>query len=303
MSKRIILAIAIIALMMFAGPAMAATVTSQNSWAGTNSNHHAWHVSNAGPGADARQDVWTSGSNIAGTQDCSVTQNTAYPYMNVDQTTFQVNASVANGGYMEMFSQRLDSYVSYGPAGQTNYAYAGSSDGTAEIVFKTWNNYAAMKECNYGAPTTTNGRHFEASGSSWYIEHSINRNPLITDPVTMTIAHAADAGVGKSASVWAYGISGSGMIKCQGGQANGSQSFNMGHLPVCGDGEAWDDNYAKFDGTGVGHLRVDASSDTGLSIHQSGVLVPGTVSDPAHYYAEWDYAGTFNYPDFGVKSQ
>ena len=138
------------------------------------------------------------------------------------------------------------------------------------------------------SPKTINGKNFEATGSSYVIDHGL------TD---------AD---GDGAQVMATG-SGSAMIKLQGEKAGGQNSyFNMGSLSVCGDGCAWDNNYATFSGTGTGDFNVYAWADNGIDVGANCCgkqwSIPGDGSDnSATYDLHVGYAGTWSMPDFGVK--
>jgi len=152
------------------------------------------------------------------------------------------------------------------------------------MAFSFRTNYASMRNCQYGKPSTTNGN-FEAAGS-YYIEHGL------TD--------SDDDG----AMVYVTG-SGTAMIKLQ-GESSGGSSFNMGALPECGDGCAWDNNYATFDGTGTGNFELHAWAHNSLSVcancNSKQWSVPGDGSDDsATYDLHVGYSGTWSYPDFGIK--
>ncbi|MCD6591215.1 MAG: hypothetical protein J7K72_04565 [Candidatus Aenigmarchaeota archaeon] len=210
----------------------------------------------------------------------------------VDTVSSFVKASV-NNGYMKFENTRDDSYTPmYGNAGQYTYSFIGT-DGTGEMMFGTRTNYAEMSNCQYGWGKTygwtTNGVNFEATGNNYLIDH------VLTDSS------------GDGAQVTAYG-SGSAQVKVMGEKSGGKNSyFNMGRLPVCGDGCAWDNKYAKFSGSGTGTFEVHAWADTQLKVGGCGNLpcsmtIPGDGTDnSAQYHLKVLYAGTWSYSDFGVS--
>ena len=258
-------------------PAFAAAQTTVDTiWSGAGGLNIDFYA-----GDDAESHFWTGGNGIAGEFHGKDSDNNPYNY-NVDTVDSFVAASVSNGGFMQFENIRLDSKTSmYGNPGQRSYTYIDTDD-FAEMSYGSWTNYAEMKNCQYSrSPKTTNGKNFEAYGS-YIIEHSL------TD---------AD---NDGAVVLAYG-DGSAKIKLQGETSRGS-AFNFGHLSVCGDDCAWDNNYATFDGTGTGNFEVHAHADNELSIHEGGWTIPGDGTDnSATYDLLVGYAGTWSWDDFGVK--
>ena len=160
-----------------------------------------------------------------------------------------------------------------------------TSDGTLEFGWYEWMNYANMGNCQYGVskPKTSNGKNFETSGSNYYMFHEL------TD---------AD---GDGAYFEGYG-SGSAMVKLQGEKAG--NGFNMGNLPICGDNCAWQNNYATFDGSGMGTFELHAWAHNSIDVGccGTGFSIPGNGNeDSATYDLKIGYSGTFSYSDFGVK--
>ena len=121
-------------------------------------------------GDDATSDFWTSGNLISGNYQATDSDNNPYGY-GVDSVTTQVEADVANGGWMQFRNERTDSKESaYGNAGEVSYSYVKSSDGTAGLNFRTGMNYASMSNSQYG---WNSNNHFTASGSSFIVQHSL----------------------------------------------------------------------------------------------------------------------------------
>ncbi len=272
--KKILIAI-LASLVMVIGIA-SATTTVDTTWDGGGIMHT---VFNSGDDYSATLD--TTGTFFSGQFHATDYDDNPYSY-GVDSSKSNVVASVTNGE-IEYTANRLDSKSSYGAAGQTSYSYVGSS-GTAAMAWTTKTNYASMDNCQYSQPTTTNGKNFEATGSVYMIQHQITDSS------------------GDGANFLASG-DGSAMIKLQGETSAGS-AFNMGHLPVCGDGKAWCNNYATFAGTGSGDFNVNAWADNDLSVHNSGTpwTIPGDGSDDsAQFNLHVSYAGDWSMPDFGVK--
>lgn len=271
-----ILSMGLIAMLLTMGMALAET-SVDTTWTGGGSFET--HVYS---GDDAETHFWTGGNAIAGEFHATDSDNNPYTY-GVDNFNTWSKASVANGGFIESDTYRTDSKESmYGDAGQRVYSYIESTD-MAEYAYNTNTNYASMTNNQYGKPTwTTNGYQLEATGSSFYMKHQL------TD---------AD---GDGANLIASG-SGFGATKLMASTAGGS-AFNFGHLGVAGHGEAWDDNFAKYDGEGVGTVTLNAWADNGLDLHDFAMHVPGDGSDDsAQAHLQFTYAGDFNFKDFGVK--
>jgi len=278
--KKLLAAIA--GLLVIATPVMAQT-TVDTYWLGGGYMDTTFTA-----GDDAHSYLETSGSGIMGEFHGKDYDDNPYGYL-VDTVTSSIDA-IVNGGYIWFENTRDDSKDSmYGAPGQYSYSFVGST-GTAEMAWYSWTNYAEMANCEYAKPTTTNGKNFEASGSSYTINH-------------MLMDSSSDG-----AQVLASG-SGSAMIRLMGEKAGGKDTyFNMGFLPVCGDGCAWDNKYATFDGSGAGTFALHGWADNSLTVGAcpSGscvsVTVPGDGSpDSATYDLVIGYSGVFSYPDFGIK--
>ena len=197
----------------------------------------------------------------------------------VDTTEFKTKTSYSGSGYIYLDTWKTDNYEPmYGSPGQYSHTYIDSSC-TGYLEWRDWANYASFKQCQYSWSMTN----FGATGD-YMIDH-----------------HIEDAD-GDRAMVGAMGC-GSADFKLQGSEAGGKNSyFNMGCLPVCGDGEAWDDNYATFAGTGVGQFDVHAWADHEIYVHEGGITIPGDGSDDsAQYHLTVMYSGSWSYPDYGVK--
>ena len=108
----------------------------------------------------------------AGTFTATDSNDNPYSY-GTDSNVAYFNGTVANG-FMSFQTDRLTSYVPmYGVAGQTVYAFVGSS-GTGAMATGSGTNYAAMTNGTYAQPHTAGGFNFEASGSSYQIISQLN---------------------------------------------------------------------------------------------------------------------------------
>lgn len=262
-------------------PVLAAT-TVDHTWSG--SGLFQTHVV---AGNDRTSHFETAGNFVNGQYHLTDSEDNPYGY-GVNTVNNWATASVSGGGYVYAWDTRDDSKTSmYGSAGQLSETGMYTNDGSIEYAFRGWTNYAEMGNCQYGWPKTPGGKNFEISGSDFYMYHTI------TD----------SAGDGAQVSV--SGI-GSASLKLQGEKSGGSGGyFNMGSLPVCGDGCAWKNNYATFTGTGAGTFTVDAWADNSLTVGcpscSSGFTIPGTgADDSAQYHLGIVYGGTFSWQDFGV---
>jgi hypothetical protein len=242
-------------------------------------------------GDDFHSEFHTGGMFINGFFVAKDKDDNPYGY-GVDSSNAYVQASVSDG-FMAFLSQRLDTKSSYGPAGQRTGSYVYTEgEGYGEMAFGTSINYAACKSCGYGwrktYGATTNGMEFEAAGSYFEIDHWVD-----------------DGNDTNPAYVGNVGAMGSGlaMIKLMGQQATGNGGFNMGHLGVCGDGEAWDNNYARFQAEGEGLFYVHAKGEDYLSVHEGGFTIPGDGTAIATYDLQIQYGGSFSWDDFGVKGK
>jgi len=276
--------ISMLAVLLLTIGIVSATTTVDTTWSGSG-NLDTHFVS----GNDAHSDFWTGGSVIWGNYKATDVDDNPHSY-GVDTTYSSVDAGISGGGFLKFQNQRDDSKVSaYGNAGQNSYSYISTLDGTAEMAWYSWTNYAEMANCEYGTgkPKTTSGKNFEASGSNYHMYHTL------TD---------AD---GDGAYFEGYG-SGSAMVKLQGEKSGGTSSyFNMGSLPICGDGCAWNNNYATYSGTGSGDFEVHGWADNGLTVGcptcGNGFTIPGDGSDnSATYDLHVGYSGTWSNSNFGV---
>lgn len=197
----------------------------------------------------------------------------------VDTTQAQMKGAIDAGGFLDLSYSRTDSKTSsYGPAGQQVYSSVGSTD-TGYLEFNQWSNYAVLTDAQCGFSMTN----FGVTGSSGAIYHSI-----------------ADPSSGGALVSWVG--SGTAAIKLQGEKAGQNAGFNMGCLPVCGDNEAWDNNYAKFTGSGTGTFTVSSGAENSLFVHEGAITIPGDGTLGSTYYnLNIGYSGAWTYPDFGLK--
>ncbi|MEA3453105.1 MAG: hypothetical protein U9Q96_02095 [Patescibacteria group bacterium] len=206
-----------------------------------------------------------------------------YSY-NVDTTTSFLGAQIVDGTIQYEYLRQDDK--TGGGSGQRSYTLI-SVDGIAELAFGQRSNYHDMTNCQYGwvysgsSPydPTSNGVQFQAAG-------------------LYGVYHSLQDSSGDGAFVNAWG-DGSVDIKMMGQKSQGS-SFNFGHLSVCGDGEAWDNNYAVFDGDGQGEVVFRAWADNQISVHEGGIVIPGGGTG-AIYDLDIVYNGVWSYPDFGLS--
>jgi hypothetical protein len=290
MNKTIFIAVAFF--VMFSLPAMADPTTTDVWWNGGGTLDIDFAVSD-----DMTAFFDAAGAAHMGEFHGKNFADNPYTY-GVETASAFVKATLAGFGtgspdsFMQFQVDRLDSATG-GPAGQQTYSYV-ETDGAAEMAFGSRTNYDNMTNAQYGwvysgsAPysPTTGGVQFEAFGNH-YIEHRI------TD---------SDAD-GAMVQAWGYGPTTS-QIKCMGEKSRGS-SFNMARLPICGDGIAWDGNYAKFNGSGDGQLHVSAWAHNGITVGASNGTewtIPGDgTSGSATYDLNVNYAGTWGWSDFGVS--
>jgi len=281
MRKILIVGILTFAMIASAGLVSAAT-TVDTTWDGGG-----YFNTKFTAGDDAHSEFTTNGAFILGEFHGKDYDDNPYSY-NVDTVDSFVHASVA-GGTMCFTNSRDDSKTSaYGNAGQSSYSFIGT-DGTGEMSWGSWTNYATMTNGQYGrSPKTTNGKNFEATGN-----HNIYHE--LTD---------AD-GDGACIEVYGYGASTTSEIKLQGEKSGGTNSyFNFGNLPVCGDNIAWKNNYATFSGSGTGDFNVHAWADNGLTVGCYGDAwnIPGDgTDDSATYDLHVGYSGVWGNLDFGVS--
>ena len=233
--------------------------------------------------SDAETKLHTLGGYIQGTFHAVDHKDNPYNY-GIDTFDVEVIASTENGGYIYTRTERLDGLTSmYGGAGQITETYV-SSDDTTELAFGSRTNYASMVNAQYGRDKTSSGRQIEATGN-YYAYHTL------------------ESGYGDSAGVTAIG-DGTVQIKMM-GESTWQGSANMGHLPVCGDGTAWANNYARYDATGsYGNLYVDGYARNSVSVSGAGIVIPGDGNEgSAQYHLHIQHSNDFSYNDFGLLVQ
>lgn len=213
------------------------------TWDGTG-----WVGGYVSSGDDAETWFYTEadGSHIKGSFTASKTVNTAYPYMGVDTYSCYLNAEVEADSWaeIEFWTDRTDSYVSYGPAGQSSYNYLGVEDGSGAMAMGSWTNFACQKDCCYKKGRTENGHHFEVDGAEYYIERYIS---------------SYNGGAG----LMAYGENGSAWLDCMNSQTwGGSATLGRG----CG---CYTD--ADFHAEGdYGYFEAGGMGDNGVTLLATG---------------------------------
>jgi len=97
---------------------------------------------------DAKMTFYTGGNEIKGRIIMEDMNDNPYGY-GVDTSDVKVSARVKNGGEIEYWFKRTDSYKPmYGGAGQEVYTYI-ISDNKAFFKWHSWSNYARYRSCNY----------------------------------------------------------------------------------------------------------------------------------------------------------
>lgn len=99
-------------------------------------------------GDDAETHFWTEGSTISGELYATDSNDNPYNY-GVDTVEAKIKAYVENG-YLEYAFKKNDNYEPmYGGAGQSSYTFIGT-EGTGNFAWKSWSNYAQLRNSNYG---------------------------------------------------------------------------------------------------------------------------------------------------------
>ena len=228
---------------------------------------------------DAATELHTGGNYIHGTFHAEDYKDNPYGY-GIDTFDVEVVASTQDGGYIHTWTNRLSSLSSmYGNAGQSTETYV-ESDDTTELAFGSRTNYASMVNAQYGRDTTSSGKQIEATGNYWAY-------------------HTLYSGYGDYVQVEAVG-SGSMQIKMM-GEKTWQDSANMGHLPVCGDGLAWINNYATYQAEGFADFYVNGNARNSISVSDNGMIIPGDGSvGSAQYHLHIQHGSDFAYNDFGL---
>ncbi len=197
--------------------------------------------------------VASFGVNAAGANGVfTVTDSNNNPYgYNVDTVNAYIQSNVTNGSTWFQ-TDRIDSYTPmYGVAGQTVYAFVGSS-GTGSMATGSGTNYAAMGNGTYGQPHTAGGFNFEANGSSYQILEYLGTSS------------------GNYAQFDAQG-NGTAVIDCMTTGGSGAGNINFGWGGGC---------YTNADATftGIGSFAVDAVGSNSITTPiagASGAMVAG----------------------------
>ncbi|HEY54747.1 MAG TPA: hypothetical protein G4N91_00475 [Dehalococcoidia bacterium] len=224
------------------------------TWDGTG-----WVAGDVYSGDDAETHFNTActGSHISGSFTASLTQNTAYPYMGVDNFSTYIDAEVING-FIDYRTTRNDSYESmYGVAGQESYSHVSvvGEGSWGAMATGSWTNFAALKDCTYGNPHTANGYNLEAAGADYYELVRYIGSGSVPPPATPT-SNVSDA--------WVFS-SGSGLaqLHCLSSQSTGNTTYggtpsyiygtSLGVDCGCNNCNAW---MASFHAEGTGYFEA-----------------------------------------------
>ena len=218
--------------------------------------------------------VMSSGYTINGAATYVNNGDNPYGY-GVATTKFDVNASVAGGGYVQSAVTRTGSGAMYGAAGQSITAYASSTDGNAALVQHTNVNYASMNDIGYGQSRTALGNTMDASGSAYTLNYVVN------------------TGAANNNGGFVANGSGSGavVLASSGVSANG---FAMG----TGQGIYTQANYSY---NGVGTFSYGGVATNNLTVHGTGNTLPGTAANPASVNVVGSYAGAGTWNNFAIS--
>jgi hypothetical protein len=137
-----------------------------------------WIGGNVQAGDDAIATFYCGGSDIKGTFSAKCTENTAYPYMGVDnfQTYMKAEVQTSSPGFIELTIDRTDSYGSYGPPGQQSYSSVYVEDGWGALSTGGNTNYARSRDCCMYSNLTPNGYNLEANAGSYEIVRQFTAN-------------------------------------------------------------------------------------------------------------------------------
>ncbi len=257
--KKLLLGTAIaLALGVVTSSAFAAT-TSSSTWSGGGTFVFSATGANGSTAA-----LNTAGGNINGSATYTNQENNPYAY-GVPNTSFNVNATVGNGGMISSSLTRTGSGSGYGAAGQSIVGQVGTSDGTGALVMNASTNYAGMQDVGYGRPTTAGGHTIDASGTAYQINYSVN-----------TGAANNNGGVSVSGS-------GSASITQQysGASANGFNLANGGGIYTG----------ANIAASGTGRFVFGGAATSSLTVVGSGNTLPGTVANPASFNGTGTFSG------------
>jgi len=218
---------------------------------------------------DTTAGVITEGSGISGSYTTKDSNDNPYGY-GVDTFTAYLNASVEDG-YIDTGSERLTSKESmYGAPGQTSWSFVVVDDGTASMAYRTWTNYASLKDPSYG---------YQLSGG-----HNI-----IADADAYLINRGVQASDGTNASTLITG-SGTAVLDNMVSEASAT-GVRLGWGGGC-----YTD--ANFSATGTGTFTLSATGDTSATT----AMAPGMVGASSFtIVANW--ASSFSIADYSVTAQ
>ena len=230
--------ILLVSMFAFSIPAMAAAPTNVSiTWNGGGS------VGGTVNTGDTTSTFLVSAGLANGSFTATDSNNNPYGY-NVDSNTAYITGTLTNGS-MAFQTVRNTSYVPmYGVAGQSVYAYVGSS-GTGAMATGSSTNYASMVNGTYGLTHTANGYNFEAdaSGGSYQITQTIS------SPNALAWFNSLGSGTSK--------------INDMTTQASGANSVDLGWGAGC-----YTNANALF--TGAGSFETYAQGQNGITTPISG---------------------------------
>jgi hypothetical protein len=226
----------------------------------------------------------------------------------VDTFNTYVTAEImAYSGHIDYYTQRNDSCGSYGPPGQNSYSAVYVEWGWAEMATGSNTNYARLRDCQYGKPTTYNGVNIEAEAEYYEIIREIVANNGDT-------AYAYGAGTGVA------------QLQCFNAEAwnTGSSHLRLGYGCGCGPYPAYVNYHAV--GIGVFETYIEGSSQATINnlttvgatsgslnwaapggLDWSGLPAVTAIGDGSDQSCSLQYINNFvtgfDYDDWGIMSQ
>ena len=277
MNKKLMMLVPMVFLLVMAMPVVLAQTTLDADWDGIGGVHFDFTA-----GDDARSEFTSySPNHLWGVFNCTDYDDNPYGY-NVDTFDTRVDAHFEDGGVIEWQVDKTDNQASYGPAGQQSYSFI-TSDGTGDLKFKSWSNYASLQDCEYSYQSNDQ---FQATGE-YEIFHSFN---------------AGDDDGGRrpdGALVWSIG-SGSSSITLMNSDTGWSGADKTSYRFGTGCG-----CYQNTDvtATGAGHFEISAWADNALTLGAGpvGSILGDGSDDSAQYTFSATYGAGFSYSGWWVE--
>jgi hypothetical protein len=257
-------------------------------------------------GDDATTTFSTFGDAILGRFTATDKDDDPYTY-GVDTFDTYITAEVlAYYGGINYYTQRNDSGP-YGPAGQNSTSSVYVEDGWGAMATGSNTNYARLRDCQYGDPTTTNGVNIEANAAYYEIIRELVANN------------------GDTAYAWGMG-NGVAQLQCFNAEAwnNGSNHLRLGWGCGCSPYPAYVDYHAV--GSGYFETFIEGSSQATIrnlttsgatggalnwsapgGLDWSGLPAVTALGDGSDHSCYLQYINTFvtgfDYDDWGIGSQ